>query len=258
MRILKPTFSAAFVMACWLMQAANVHAQLPTAEVAELLGQATRAAVQQKHEQAIEILNDLLKKDSSVAIAYYVRGQENFRVGNIKRSVADFDKYVELEPKAESRQWERGISYYYAGEYEKGAKQFELYQTYHDQDVENSVWRYLCVAATEGVETAKKNMLPIENDRRVPMKQIYDLYRGQASPEDVLKAVEAGDPLAKEKNQREFYAHLYLGLWYQAADKRELAKQHILEAEKHKINHYMWDVAHIHADLLRAEEKPAK
>ena len=95
--------------------------------------------------------------------------------------MADFDKYVELKPDAESRQWERGISYYYAGEFAKGAKQFELYQTYHDQDVENSVWRYLCVAREGGVEKAQANMLPIENDRRIPMMQSTTSIAGRKS-----------------------------------------------------------------------------
>ena len=96
-----------------------------------------------------------------LATAYYLRGRENFRLGEIKKSVADFDKYVELRPRLESRQWERGIAYYYAGEFKKGAEQFELYQTYHDNDVENSVWRYLCIARSVGVDKARSVMLPI-------------------------------------------------------------------------------------------------
>jgi len=221
----------------------------------EALKLATQASQQGKYEQAVEHLSEAIRLEPKNALAHYLRGRANFCLGNVKKSVADLDKYVELEPSAASRQWERGISYYYAGEYEKGAKQFELYQTYHDQDVENSTWRYLCVAAKDGVEKAKSNLLPIENDRRVPMMQIYALYQGKATPEDVFKAVEAGNPTPEAKNAREFYANLYVGLWYQAAGKMDLARKHIFAAEKHKIGHYMWDVAHIHADLLRAEEK---
>ncbi|MCH8194972.1 MAG: hypothetical protein IIB12_02755, partial [Chloroflexi bacterium] len=82
----------------------------------------------------------------------------------IDASVVDFDKYVALRPKAESRQWERGISDYYAKKYKQGAKQFELYQTYHDNDVENSTWRYLCMARTEGVEAARNALATVDRD----------------------------------------------------------------------------------------------
>ena len=225
----------------------------------KLLQKAAQASARGDTEQAIGLLTEVITKNPKDSLAYYLRGREDFRAGKIKESVSDFDKHVELEsakdPKAEARQWERGISYYYAGQFEKGAKQFELYQTYHDQDVENSAWRYLCVARTDGVEKARKNLLPISDDRRIPMMQIYDLYRGKLKPADVLAAAEAGEPTKGALNSQLFYAHLYIGLWHEVAGEKELAKKHILEAEKHKIVHYMWDVAHVHADLLRAKEK---
>jgi lipoprotein NlpI len=225
----------------------------------DLLQRATQASARGDSDQAIGVLTEVITKNPKQSIAFYLRGRENFRAGKIKESVSDFDKHVDLatakDPKAEARQWERGISYYYAGEFEKGARQFELYQTYHDQDVENSTWRYLCVARTDGVEKARQNLLPISNDRRVPMMQIYDLYRGKLKPADVLAAAEVGEPTKGALNEHLFYAHLYIGLWHEAAGEKDLAKKHILEAEKHKIGHYMWDVAHVHADLLRAQDK---
>ncbi|MDX1948244.1 MAG: tetratricopeptide repeat protein [Pirellulaceae bacterium] len=217
----------------------------------DLLTKATRAAQQADHAGAIAHLTAAIKLQPTAAIAYYLRGREHFRAGKVAESVADFDRYVQLDPKSESQQWERGISYYYAGEFAKGAKQFELYQTFHDQDVENSTWRYLCVARTDGVEKAQANMLPIDNDPRIPMMQIFDLYRGKLQPADVLKAAEAGSPTKENLNTRLFYAHLYLGLWHEAAGRADEAKKHILEAEQHKIGHYMWDVAHVHAERLR-------
>jgi lipoprotein NlpI len=206
------------------------------------------------YSAALDALDRAIKQDPKAAVAYYHRGRTYFCMAKIKQSVADFDRYVELAPKAESQQWERGIALYYAGEYERGAKQFELYQTFHDNDVENSVWRYLCVARDKSVEEAVKTMLPIKDDRRVPMMQIYDLYRGKATPDDVLKAVEAGKPSDRELNQRKFYAHLYLGLWYEAAGKKDLAAKHVTEAEAHKIGHYMWNVAQVHNELRKAEK----
>jgi lipoprotein NlpI len=191
----------------------------------------------------------------ATSIVWYLRGSEHFRAGKIAESVADFDEYVRLEPQAANQQWKRGISYYYAGEFAKGAKQFEDYQKFHDQDVENSVWRYLCVARANGVEKAKANLLPITEDRRVPMMQIYGLYQGKLTPEDVLAAANANPPNTDAHNHQLFYAHLYIGLWHEAAGNAELAKKHILEADKRKLAHYMWDVAHVHAQRLTAAEK---
>lgn len=223
--------------------------------VDSLLQQAQTLANRGPDAKAVELLTQAIEKDPKLPIAYYLRGRENFRLGRNKESLADFDAYVKLDPQAESRQWERGIACFYAGEFERGAKQFELYQTYHDQDVENSTWRYLCLVPTVGVAKAQATMLPIQRDSRVPMMQIYDLYRGQAQPEEVLAAAKAGNPGEAALNSRLFYAHLYLGLWYEANGRAEPAREHILEAEKHKIGHYMWDVAHVHAERLRRVRK---
>lgn len=220
-------------------------------EVQKLMTAATAAAEKGEHDKAIASLGEAIVKNPKLAEAYYLRGRSHFCAGQIAESVADFDKYVQLRPDSENSQWERGITYYYAGEFAKGAKQFELYQTYHDQDVENSVWRYLCVARADGVEKAQANMLPITSDRRVPMMQIYDLYRGKLKPEDLLAAAKAGEPSKESLNTRLFYAHLYIGLWHEAAGRAADAKAHLLKAEEHKIGHYMWDVAHVHAERLR-------
>jgi lipoprotein NlpI len=220
-------------------------------EVQELLMAATSAAVKREHDKAIATLDEAIAKNPKLAEAFYLRGRSRFCAGQIAESVADFDKYVALRPDDEKSQWERGIAYYYLGEFAKGAKQFELYQTYYDQDVENSVWRYLCVARNDGIEKAQANMLPISNDRRVPMMQIYDLYRGKLKPDDVLAAANAGDPSKESLNTRLFYAHLYIGLWHEAAGRAVEANEHLLKAEEHKIGHYMWDVAHVHAERLR-------
>jgi lipoprotein NlpI len=222
-------------------------------DVGEILEKALAASREQPSEEAVDLLSQVIQQKPDLPLAWYHRGREQFRLGRIAQSVKDFDKFVELQPQADSRQWERGIAYFYAGEYAKGAKQFELYQTFHDQDVENSTWRYLCLVPLEGVEKAREKMLPIKEDRRVPMMQIYDLYRGKATPEDVLKATKelTGD----SKQAAEFYAHLYLGLWYDAAGKKEQAKEHIFAAEQRPIRHYMFDVARVHAEKLRAEAK---
>ncbi|MBP85425.1 MAG: hypothetical protein CMJ64_01715 [Planctomycetaceae bacterium] len=228
---------------------------------AELLEQASAAAKADSAE-AVRLASAAIQQVRASASTYYLRGREQFRLGKIKESVSDFDQYVKLEPKRESRQWERGIAMYYAKEYDRGAKQFELYQTFHDNDVENSVWRYLCMVSTHGIEKSRKVMLPIENDRRVPMMQVFELYRGNLKSEEVLAACKRDAPPAEVLAGRLFYAHLYLGLYHEVAGQADLAAKYIkLAADKEladnpRINRYMWDVARIHAELM--EKKPAQ
>lgn len=239
------TACVSLLLAGYGLMSAEVRGQDP---LEELLQQATQLSQRGDRTGALSRLDEAIQRFGKTPMPWYLRGRENFRAGKIKESLADFDRYVELMPKAESQQWERGISCYYAGQFKKGAKQFEDYQTFHNQDVENSAWRYLCVAKDSGVEKARATLLPIDSDRRAPMMEIYALYQGKKQPAEVLAA-------AKEDNQALFYAHLYIGLWYEVAGNAAEARQHILEAEKHKIAHYMWDVAHVHADRLREAEK---
>ena len=224
----------------------------------ELLHEGMEQAEARAYSAALDAYDATIKQSPELAEAYYWRGRTYFCLGQVKEAVADFDHYIKLAPKFAPQQWERGIAQYYAGDFTGGAKQFEVYQTYHDNDVENSVWRYLCVARDKGVAEAQKTMLPIQNDTRVPMMQIYDLYRGKLKPEDVLKAANADAPSEAAKNSRLFYAHLYLGLWYEAAGKSELAAKHVQTAESHKIGHYMWDVARVHNELRRPEKELKK
>jgi lipoprotein NlpI len=209
--------------------------------------------------EALASLNGLLQQYPDETFAYYQRGCLRCWLGDFTGSVADFDQYVKLRPEFEQRFWERGISYYFTAQYAEGAKQFELYQSYHDNDVENSVWRYLCQAKIEGHEAAQKQLLPIKNDPRVPLMDIYRLFRGEAQPEDVVAAIEAGDPTPSERQSRQFYGHYYLALYHDAHDRRTEAMQHIktaleVPAQAPRISRYMWDVAKVHAQTWEKEQ----
>lgn len=226
------------------------------ADARELLARGIQEADAHRSEQAVAILGEALELDPKLAQAYYVRGREQFRLGKLDAAVADFDRYVELVPARAASQWERGIALYYVGKFAEGAKQFESYQTFDKNDVENAVWRFLCAAQADGVEKARENMLPIERDVRVPLMEIYSLYRGQGTPEQVLDATKRGSPAPDVLAARLFYGHLYLGLYYEVLGDRKEAQRYLQMAAKEElkenrgINRYMWDVARIHAGRL--------
>jgi lipoprotein NlpI len=209
-----------------------------------------------QHDKALADLDAGLKLNPKVAMAYQIRGMEHFRLGHMPRSVADFDKFIELVPDQSPYHWQRGISLYYARRFEEGRKQFELHQTVNPNDVENAVWHFLCVTRASGVEKARAALIPIERDARVPMMQIHALFAAKAKPEDVLAAAKTGPPDSAELDNQLFYAHLYLGLYFEAIGDATRGREHIFKAATDfKADHYMGDVARVHAQILRQKAK---
>jgi lipoprotein NlpI len=240
------------------LEALSADIKKHPSDVAAITRRAELYAALGRPEQAIADYDRLIELEPDRAAWYDARGSEHFKRGKIEASIADFDRALKLQPDQEPWHWKRGISYYYAAQWDAGQRQFEGYQTVDDNDVENAVWRYLCMARGQGVEPARKAMLAIKRDLRVPMMEVYDLYRGQLEPDDVLRAASAGEPAAAELNQRLFYAHLYLGLYYEVGGDAVKAKQHLELATQHKIGHYMWNVADVHAKRLASAENTAK
>lgn len=235
------------------------HSTLVCAETPRALEQQFAEALEQENHQSVAVLADALikQKNPPPPELYYHRARALFCLNRVEEAVEDFDRYVELRPALASRQWERGIACFYAGRYEDGAKQFELYQTYHDNDVENSVWRFLCLVPQVGVEKARETMLPIRRDPRVPMMEIYETYRGNWNVLHVSLATFADRPSIEQLEARTFYARLYMGLYYQYVE-RDDESAHLLLSQaveqyrdNRQINRFMWSVADIHMKRAR-------
>lgn len=188
------------------------------------------------------------------AVSLQKRGILRFFEAKIPESIADFDAFLVLVPEQDPHHWQRGLAYYYAEEYEKGKAQFERHQTVNTQDVENAVWHFLCAVRAPGgsIEAAKKDLIPIEGDSRVPMKEVHDLFAGRGTVEAVLAAAkEDNDGILSETERNHLcYAHLYLGLYYEAIGEAGKSADHIrLAAFDYAMDHYMGMTAQVHAKL---------
>jgi lipoprotein NlpI len=172
------------------------------------------------------------------------RGMQKFRDNDVPGSLADFDRAAQIEPKAAPQLWQRGISDYYAGKFREGRQQFELHKTVNPDDVENAAWHFLCVARVDGLAAARKALLNIDStrDTRVPMAEIYALYAGRGSKENVQRAA------AKEATpEAAMYADLYLGLYFEAAGDKDQSRAFIRKAAAAVVpGNYMHDVAKVH------------
>lgn len=175
------------------------------------------------------------------------RAVAHFAAGRIAESAAEFDRLVQADPRVMPYLWQRGIVLYYAGRFADCRQQFERHRTVNPNDVENAAWHFLCVARAESPAAARKALLPVGPDARVPMRQVYELFRGALTPEDVLRAAGAS-PSAQ------FYAQLYLGLYFEATGDRRRALEHLTAAAADKYagaGDYMHMVARVHLQLLQ-------
>jgi lipoprotein NlpI len=175
-------------------------------------------------------------------------GVESFYAAKPKESVAAFDQLIKLQPDAKPQLWQRGLSLYYTGQFKEGREQFEVHQTVNPNDVENAAWHFICVAKAASIEEARKHLIPIKGDSRIPMAEVHDLFAGTGSVEAVMKAAEAGDE--PEKTNQLCYAHLYLGLYFEALGQTDKAKTHMLKsAIDYKMEHYMGKTSQVHIKL---------
>jgi len=164
-----------------------------------------------------------------------------FEQGRFAASVAAFDQVVQMVPDRAPHLWQRGIALYYAGRYADCRRQFESHRTVNPDDVENAAWHFLCVSREQNVQAARAALLPVGPDARLPMRQVYQMFRGDLTPEEVMKA--AGD-----NAEGQFYAHLYVGLYFDALGRKDLSRAHIKEAAaaRYSAGGYMHMVARVH------------
>jgi lipoprotein NlpI len=181
------------------------------------------------------------------------RAVSDFQSGRIEESVAGFDRLVKMAPNALPQLWQRGIALYYAGRFKDCRVQFESHRTVNPNDVENAAWHFLCVARAESPARAKAALLPVGPDSRVPMTQIYEMFRGDLSVQQVLQA-------GGTQPESEFYAELYSGLYLEALGDTEQALKHIRKAaaDRFSASGYMHGVARVHRDRLAHRTDPPK
>jgi tetratricopeptide (TPR) repeat protein len=174
------------------------------------------------------------------------RAVDAFEQGRFAESAAAFDSVAKAAPDQAPYLWQRGIALYYAGRYDDCRRQFESHRTVNPDDVENAAWHFLCVARAESPAKARGALLPVGPDARVPMREVYEMFRGRVTPEQVLSA-------AGSQPGGLFYGHLYLGLYFEVLGMKDRALEHIRIAAADRFERdggYMHMVARVHLRSL--------
>ena len=194
--------------------------------------------------------------DSGSIRIHQKRGEIRFRAGDIDGCIKEFEYVVTKDPRRKPYHWQLGIAYYYAGKYAKGRDLFELHQKVNSNDVENAVWHFICTARAEGLESAREKLIPIKGDVRIPMMDVHALFAGEIGVEGITGKLTDFEKTQTPRSPSLMFAHLYLGLYYEATGDEGKAREHILGScrayeslrkQTPNYQHYMGDTAVIHA-----------
>jgi lipoprotein NlpI len=196
---------------------------------------------------------------------YSRRGDAFFFRGKFAEAVADYETMATIQPDLETSHWRKGIAYFYARRYAKAAKQFENYHSFDNVDGENGIWRYLSQAKALGRERAREGLLKYEKDDREPFPDVYRLFAGELTADEVLGRIDRSQVGPEEKKKRLFYAELYVGLNDFVDGRHESAARHLDNAVKNEWGAkagggpgWMWHVGRVHRDLLIDERTKPK
>ena len=179
-----------------------------------------------------------------------------YRSGLAAESLPLFERVVSLVPEEAAYNWQRGIALGTCGQFAAGAKQFETHHSVNPDDVENSAWYFLCIAKSQGLAAARKTVIPSRGDGRQPMMSILQMLQERLTPDEVLQAAEENATAGAPRRRAQFYAALYVGLYYDALGDGPAAQRYLQQSLGYGDSGYMVDVARVY--LAHRFPPPAK
>ena len=202
-------------------------------------------------ESQLKALPAIVDTDADPVGKYSRRGDLHMFLGKFAEAEADYKKMSELKPDLDASHWRLGIAMYLAGHPEDAAAQFDKYHSFDNVDRENGIWRYLSHRAAFGKEKARDQLLKYEKDDRPPFREVYQLFEGTMTADQVLQSISPDLP-ESSRQSRLFYAQLYVGLNEAAEDKPDAALKALREAVKNEWPReagfgpdYMWHVGRL-------------
>ncbi len=245
--------SLAFISACSgpVAQEDHSHDAGKKAETEDVADgeEDSHASRRRQLEQALEKLNGLITEKPSPH--HHERAGVLFQLGRFTEAIRDYDTAARLgRPHDEDSCWERGLAQYYSGDFRAARDQFSRYHRVGPSDIENGIWRFLCIAEEEGIAKARETILNYPHKSRMPFPALLALYLDRGSADAVLEEARRDTSSAGELTTNLFYAHYYLGKYYEIVDQKDRALAHMQKALEHKIPHFMFACAEVDAKRL--------
>ncbi len=210
-------------------------------------------------QEEVTAASAALVKEPRALGALSARGDAHLFLGEFPAAVADFETMIALDPAQDAPHWRLGIAYFFAGDFAKSARQFAKYHAYDGRDRENGIWKLLAQAKGEGLEKARGEMLDYTRFDREPFPALYEMFAGRKTADEVFAEIEEKGLLKDESVM--FFANYYGGLDEALRGRRERALELLRKAVASPLGRgapggpgYMWQVARLHYERLRAEK----
>ncbi len=244
------------------------HSNLVMGLLLLMTGVSASAVAQDKSETRREAIDTLQQAEALFSAGHYSKAADKateaaklagnspqllqtaaevlYRSGHSAESLPLFDRVVVLAPESAPHNWQRGIALCSCGKFAEGAKQFETHHSVNPDDVENSAWYFLCIAKTDGIEAARKTVIPSRGDGRQPMMSVLKMLQQKLEPAQVLEAAQDKQLDGPTRQRAEFYAALYVGLYYDALGETQQAAEYLKRSLDSGDRGYMVDVARVY------------
>ncbi len=252
-----PIHNALAITLCGLLlsvQASCVRAQDDVQKAASLLQAAGADLEAEKYDAAARKATEAASIAKESGRVQQTAAEVLYLAGKAELSLPAFDRANELLVQNAPHNWQRGIALGTCAKWAEGAAQFKQHHDVNPDDVENSAWYYLCVAKAEGLEAAKKSVIPSRGDARQPMMAILEMLKGEKKPEEVL-AVAAQAPEGPRRQQSMFYGELYVGLYFDSIGNAAEAEKHLRASLTYDQHHYMSDTSRVYLQYRFAKPK---
>jgi lipoprotein NlpI len=202
-----------------------------------------------------------IKENPQLVRGWSGRGDMRLFLGNFEGARSDYEKMIQLDPSLEVSHWRLGIAYFYLKEYDKAARQFEIYHNYDAIDRENGIWRFMSQFKSKGLRTAREGLLIYKKDDRPPYPLLYEMFAGRLKPDEVFTEIEKVNYPENYRNRVLFHATLYVGIYLELVEQnKEMAGNLLRKAFENKYGRatgtYMWQVARLHYFQLLARSEP--
>ncbi len=192
-----------------------------------------------------------LEKSPNLIKHWSNRGDVRLFLGDFHGARKDYEKMIDLDPKIEVSHWRLGIAYFYLKQFDKAARQFEIYHNYDAVDRENGIWRFMSQFKSKGLKTARDELLKYKKDDRPPYPLLYEMFAGRLEPDAVLSKINEQSFPEHYRIQVLFHAHLYVGIYLQMVKDNKVQAEELLKKAfenqyGRRTGTYMWQVARLH------------